>query len=188
MSDFTVQLKPSADEIAKLLQSIPGAAQPAVRLSIGDALRSGRSLLASSSGIRERYNLPLSPLLAALGTPRVSGPYGVLNIEGKRIPLSVFPHSFSSVGARVEILKGHPVYLHHAFQAGDLEGIYERDTGVGRYPIHPMVGVSIPQMAGQKEVAAKATQRINEQLNKRMQHYISAFLKGQIQSFNLKSR
>lgn len=177
---------PSINVVAKALQAVPKYAKSAISNSIKDALKAARTTLigrgpaAESEGIRSRYNIPYNKLLSAIGQPRTFGMSGQLNITGHRLPLWYFPsRDISPYGtATAELKDAPPANMLHAFMRNGI--IYQREgRGTPRLPIHWVMGLSVAEMAKEsKTVYPKVKARMEEQLAKRLWHYLDLQIKA----------
>lgn len=176
---------PGIEGIIKATAGIPHAAGASIFFAIRDALKVGRTALLgrgkNNAGITSRYSVGYNRLLEAVGNPTVNGMTGVLNIQGPRLPLAMFPHKdIYPYGVAIQELQpaaGLPINLLHAFVTPG-GGIYQREgPGAASYPIRWIMGLSIAEMAHQADVSKKVEKAINDQLPVRLFHYMDLFIK-----------
>ncbi len=167
-------------EVFKRLEGIPGGAYTALRFAIIYALKRARTVAARDT--RERYNVSNSWLLKAIGQPKLQGLRGDLNVSGSKAYLGMFPTKqiFPFGTATVELKEAFPVNLLHAFLRNGI--VYERRTkDTPKYPIMRMVGLSAPQMIGQKtEVYPAIEFQMEVALYTELERLIGVILSGDI--------
>src|SRR6266478_2950864 len=126
--DITIQLR-GVDDVIRRLQSVPDGARWAMH-----------------HAIKDRYNVPYGWVQGSIGTPKVTGLNGRLDIKGTRVPLYLFPHRdiFPYGVAIQEVKDALPINLLHAFVPkgwGPKGKIYQREAaGAPRMPIHWIMG------------------------------------------------
>jgi hypothetical protein len=193
--DIQIQLKGVQDVIDRL-KEIPDGARWAIHHSIKDALATGKTEI--TKAIRDRYNVPYGWVQSAIGNMRVQGLTGSMQIAGTRVPLYLFPHrDIYPYGVAIEEIKdAPPINLLHAFTPGNkgVRGnsrlkIYQREgPGGERYPIRWIMGLSVPQMAGEIDHIVPRVEHAMEYGHpgqkdgyyNRMEHYINMFLSGSL--------
>ncbi len=185
--DITIQLR-GVDDVIRRLQSVPDGARWAMHHAIKDALATGKTEM--TRAIRDRYNVPYGWVQGSIGTPKVTGLNGRLDIKGTRVPLYLFPHRdiFPYGVAIQEVKDALPINLLHAFVPkgwGPKGKIYQREAaGAPRMPIHWIMGLSVPEMAGE---IAHIKPRVEQAMEfghpgkkdgyyNRIEHYINQFL------------
>jgi hypothetical protein len=166
-------------EVIEKLQGLPDATRWCLQQSILHCLRHGKA--ESSRIVRSRYLIGARNVLAAIGTPRLSGvSSGFIRATGSKFPLSMFPHQlFEGRGIQIqEMAEGPPVTLRHAFN----ERIFERKTPqTARYPIMRMVSAaSVPQALAEKHVFPKLQDVLQRDVNSELQRLVRGVLSGAI--------
>ena len=166
------------NHVISALSGIVGGAPFAVNEAIRYTLRRVRTKAGQAA--TERYNISSRWVTGQARAPIVGGMSGRMTIAGTRAPLQLFPHAdVFPGGVQVEELRGHAMTLRHAFVRGG--GVMTRgEPGAPRYPIHPMVGVSAPEMVGESSVWPGVETFMEETMMTRLEHNIAAILSGAI--------
>lgn len=186
--DISIQLQ-GVPEVIEALKGVPMGARWAIHHAIKDSLDTAKTEI--TRAIRERYNVPYGIVLAATGRPNVSGLTGWLEVKGSRVPLYLFPHrDIYPFGVAVqELQEGIPINLLHAFTPGNKGQrgnsrmkIYQREeSGAPRLPIRWIMGLSVPEMAGETQhIQPRVEKAMEEQYYNRIEHYIQQFLRGNL--------
>jgi hypothetical protein len=180
--DIAIQLTNIA-YVVKSLDSIKDGAKWALHHAIKDSLDTARTEL--TRAIRERYNVPYSWVLGAIGKPIVNGLMGFLDIKGTRVPLYLFPHKeIYPFGVAVQEVKGGmPINLLHAFMPKSLGGkIYQREgESAPSYPIRWISGLSVPEMAGEEShIKPKVEKAMEAEYYRSVTNLIHQYLTGNL--------
>src|SRR6516165_2377684 len=174
---ISIQINPEQlNHVISALSGIVGGAPFAVNEAIRYTLRRVRTKAGQAA--TERYNISSRWVTGQAMAPIVGGMSGKMIIAGARAPLQLFPHSdIRPGGVEVQELKGHAMTLRHAFVRS---GVMTRGgIGAPRYPIHPMVGVSAPEMVGESTQVWPGVEQFMEQvMMQRLEHNIGAILSG----------
>jgi hypothetical protein len=180
---------PNIKYVIDMLKNIPSGAKFALHHAIKDSLDSGRTAL--TKAIRERYNVPYSWVLNAVGRSQVSGLTGFLHITGSKVPLYLFPHrDIFPYGVAIEEVKGEaPINLLHAFTPGNkgTRGssslkIFQREgEGAPAYPIRWIMGLSVPEMADEtKHVQSKVQLAMEQEYYRSINNLIRQYTSGNL--------
>jgi hypothetical protein len=171
-------------EVTERLKSIQGGAAWALRMAILKALTQGKT--AATRFIRERYNAPFTAVRAAISTPRLVGLSGIMRASGAKLPLSMFPFTDQwPRGVEVRELRSGPaIVLRHAFANNVHKQVYERRDREkrGGFPnLMRMVGLSIPQMLGEKKTTfPKLKEKLDTDVHLELERLTRLILSGSI--------
>jgi hypothetical protein len=180
MDNIEIKLE-GAEEAERVLKNIPDGAATALKLAIQKTLLWGRTRVARA--VQERYNVPsYGWLLRAIGQPQTQGPLsGFLRVAGTREKLSDLPHrDIYPFGVVASIRKdAAPAQMLHAFARSGK--IYEREgAGASAYPIHQIMGSSVPAMAEESHVMGEIKEKMQERLGEQVETMIRLVLSGEI--------
>jgi hypothetical protein len=178
---ISIQINPEQlNHVISALSGIVGGAPFAVNEAIRYTLRKVRTRAGQAA--TERYNISSRWVTGQARNPIVGGMSGTMIIAGARAPLQLFPHS--SVfpgGVEVQELRGHAMTVRHAFITPSGGVMTRGAAGAPRYPIHPMVGVSAPEMVGEStQVWPGVEAFMEETMMQRLEHNIAAIMSGAI--------
>jgi hypothetical protein len=186
--DIQVEI-PNIKQVVDALRNIPNGARFALHHAIKDSLDTARTTL--TRAIRDRYNVPYSWVLNAIGKPSVQGLTGFLHITGSKVPLYLFPHrDIFPYGVAIEEVKGEPpINLMHAFTPGNkgTRGssslkIYQREgESAPSYPIRWIMGLSVPEMADEtKHVQSKVQLAMEQEYYRSINNLIKQYTAGNL--------
>jgi hypothetical protein len=178
---ISIQINPEQlNHVISSLAGIVGGAPFAVNEAIRYTLRRVRTKAGQAA--TERYNISSRWVTGQARAPIVGGMSGRMIIAGTRAPLQLFPHaSVFPEGVEVQELKGHSMTLRHAFVTPAGRVMTRGEPGAPRYPIHPMVGVSAPEMVGEStQVWPGVEAFMEETMMTRLEHNIAAIMSGAI--------
>ncbi len=194
----------SIERANKLLAGCPGEVEKAVKSAMTRAVSHLRAK--STERIQERYAISAKNLRTEKNIKVKykigDGVTAEITFSGRRIPLYRYDgtspkeptwdrnrllNGYTKEGwktllagkpARAHVLKNtSPELFEHAFVAtmsNDHHGIFERN-GSG---LNELMGLSIPQMVGNEEVAEKLAQDASEKFEERMEHEVNRILNG----------
>ncbi|QGQ95864.1 hypothetical protein EHS13_13755 [Paenibacillus psychroresistens] len=176
---------PQIDRAIKLLNHIPGAAPKAIFRAINRAADTARTEAARK--VRETYYIDYGAILSTIRIRKATNSRLSARVtsRGHATPLYAFrvtpkqisPKRKTPIIVKVKRGEGGPIKRAFVAKIYGMTNIYER-VGKKRIPVRTLYGPPIPQMIGNKTVAAWVEQKAVEKLNDRIDHEISRELEA----------
>lgn len=170
------------DRAETVLSHIPGGFQKASMRAINAAVTAGRT--AASVGARATYTAKASKIKSTVSIRKASSGTLEAELKSKGPPLNLkhFQHrpATDTTGGnrrsiRVSVKKGSAKALATGFISSKLHGnVFTRVEGERR--IRSAVSVAVPQMIENAEVREKLMHRMDETLNRRLEHEVGYIL------------
>jgi len=164
------------------LQGVKNGAPRAMTRAINRTVSYGKTL--SKKLIREEYTINAQAVTRATTTEkaRSGNLHGVIRFKGRPKQLRNFSKRNTSRGVAVSVKKGTgrrliPRSFIRTINSGP--SILRR-AGAARYPIEVLHGPSVPQMAGNVNVAPRIQTQVQKKLGERLEHEVGAILKGYV--------
>lgn len=170
---MSIEFDASGLEAAKkVIEKYPQKAPQAISSSINRALIAGRKTL--SVGIRSEYSIAAGTIKAHTKMKKASAgaPDGSMLISGHPIDLMEFSPRISGKGMVSVKVKKARRRLSHSFFVAPSAGLYHR-IAEKRFPIKREYSLSVPQMAGNVNVASKVEERMRTVFEDRLQHALT---------------
>jgi hypothetical protein len=171
---------PQLEEAAKKLKGLPDKGRKALSKAINDVLVSGTAI--AIGDIYARYNLKESDIRTGFKAIKANEGHlvGIIQITGRRFPIEKFSPKQTPEGVEFEEVRGKTSLLKGVFEATMAFGInvFKR-VGAERGPVQMQTGLSVAGMTKEEEkVLPDIKRRIHEQIQKRLNFWVSEALKG----------
>lgn len=170
---MSIEFDASGLEAAKkVIEKYPDVAPQAISSAINRALIAGRKTL--SVGIRSEYSIAAGIIKAHTRLKKASAYRGdgSILISGHPIDLMEFNPKISKDGLVSVKVKRARRKLSHSFFVAPSAGLYHRATEK-RFPIEREYSLSVPQMAGNVNVASKVEERMIAVFEDRLLHALT---------------
>jgi hypothetical protein len=160
------------------LSGIPDGARFVITNAIRVALGRGRT--EADRAIRSRFAIRQKSVLASISKPWVSGLYGMIHSQGKRLMARDFlvVRDENPSGVAVQWIKGRTIRYPSAFLKGGVaHGIMQRQAKAGRYPlkfINPPF--SIPEALESQKILPQVEKTTEEALYQEMDRLMNYIL------------
>ena len=164
------------------LQGVKNGAPRAMTRAINRTVTYGKTL--SKKLIREEYTINAQAVQRATTTEkaRMGNLQGIIRFKGRPKQLRNFAKRSTSKGVAVAVKKGsgRTVIPRSFIRTINSGPAIMRRTGTARYPIEVLHGPSVPQMAGNVNVAPRIQTQVRKKLGERLEHEVGAILKGYV--------
>ncbi len=164
------------------LQGVKNGAPRAMKRAINRTVTYGKTL--SKKLIREEYTINAQAVTRATTTEKANSGslHGVIRFRGRPKQLRNFSKRKTQKGVAVAVKKGSgrsliPRSFIRTINSGPA---ILRRAGAARYPIEVLHGPSVPQMAGNVNVAPRIKTQVQKKLGERLEHEVGAILKGYV--------
>ena len=163
------------------LSGVKNGAPKAMSRAINRAVDFGKTR--ASKLIREEYTINAGAVRRATGTTKASAGRlaGVIRFTSRTKQLRNFQHRKNKKGIYVAVKRaGGRKHIPRAFinNLHSSGGAILRRLGKPRFPIEVLHGPSVPQMAGNVNVAPKIRKDVEDKLNERLVHELSVLMRG----------
>src|SRR5215472_3028434 len=171
---------PDLENALQELGGTPREAQWAIDRTVADVAVSGKA--AATLFIFERYTFETTgPISRGIKTVAL-GDHAVIRFSGTRFPLKLFLPTRTDVGVEIMEVRGQRSRpLSHTFGALMQYGfgVFTRVPGAGRGPVRSMTGLSVANMAREREqILPEMDAHIREQYAKRLRFWLHEAMAG----------